>query len=145
MKLNHECPLCRKIYEREGTPEPNKICPDCAKNLDDNTFIITWLELVNPETVAYNLGIIDYDEQENPENYKKILKQIMDYLPITSKHTGELMGDWEFECFDTFKAKDIEKAKQIVSYDYDCEVFAIFDKNMNKLFDDTDCENLRRG
>lgn len=29
MRLNQECPICKNIYEKEGTPEPDKICGDC--------------------------------------------------------------------------------------------------------------------
>ena len=142
MKLNHECPLCRKIHEMESTPEPDKICPECMKKLNDKSYIIHWLEMVNPESVAYRLGIDFYDEEENPENYEKVLKEITDDLPPNSKFTAEVLGDWEFECFDVFEADNIEKAKQIALEDYDCEVFVVFDKNMKRLFDDTDLENL---
>ena len=31
MYLNHECPICDKIYERNCTPEPDLPCPECEK------------------------------------------------------------------------------------------------------------------
>ncbi len=29
MMLVHQCPLCKKKYEREATPEPDQICDSC--------------------------------------------------------------------------------------------------------------------
>lgn len=136
MLLNHECPLCRKTFEMECTPEPDRICPECYKNLNKHSFIIYWLEIVNPENIAERLNITEYNEEENPENYKKVLKEVTDYLPINSKHTGSILGDWEFECYDVFEADNIESAKGIALYDYDCDIFVVFDKDMKKLFDD---------
>jgi hypothetical protein len=33
MMLNHECPICKKIYERDCTPEPDLPCPECVAEL----------------------------------------------------------------------------------------------------------------
>jgi len=141
MLLNHKCPICKKVYERDCTPEPNQVCFNCIGN--DN-FVIHWLEIINPQNACDELNInsFEIDSLENPDNYKKVLKEIKGHLPIYSKHSGELMGDWEFECTTTFKANDIEEAKMVACFDFDCEVFVVFDKCMTKLFDDSDCEDI---
>lgn len=142
MNLNHECPLCKKIHEAEAVPQPNRICPECSEDLSENSFIISWIEVVNPETVAYGLGISDYDSEENPDEYLMVLKEITDYLPPHAVHSGNLMGDWEFDCYDVFEADSIDEAKRTARDDYDCEVFAVFNRHMTKLFDDTDLEDF---
>ena len=109
---------------------------------DQQKFIIHWLEMVNPSHACKKLNINQYeiDEIENSDNYANVLKEIRKGLPSNSEHTGEVMGDWEFECYATFYAPNIEKAKKIACEDYDCEVFVVFDKHMKKIFDDTDLE-----
>lgn len=102
-------------------------------------YTIHWLEVSNPESVCDELGIDsnEIDEVENPENYKRVLKEVLSWLPPNSKHTGELMGDWEFECSDIISANSIEEAKKEAE-EYDVEVFTVNDEQGNKVFDDVD-------
>ena len=36
MMLNHECPICKKIYQRDCTPEPDMPCPECEVDIATN-------------------------------------------------------------------------------------------------------------
>lgn len=67
-------------------------------------------------------------------------KEYLTYLPIGSKISGELMGDTEFECSDSFEANTIEEAK-IISRNYECGehgVFAVVDETGKTLFTEQD-------
>lgn len=110
-------------------------------------YTIHWLEHINPEYVCDDLDINFYeiDEEEYPENYKKVVTEILSGLPIGSKHSGSLMGDWEFECSDTFEADSIEEAKEKTK-EYECgqsNVFSVNDDKGNKVFDDVDVYEVK--
>ena len=105
-------------------------------------YTIHWLEYINPEYVCEDLDISFYeiDEEDNPENYKKVLKEILKGLPPKSKHTGGYPDAWEFECEDIFEANNIKEAKQLAS-EYDCGdtgVFTVIDEKGNRVFDEQD-------
>jgi len=106
-------------------------------------FKICWIAYINPETICNRLGINPYeiDSKEYPKNYKKVLKEILDYLPERARHSGELMGDWEFECYDNFEADNIEEAKKkALEYDVGINgVFTVLDESLITAFTEEDC------
>jgi hypothetical protein len=87
-------------------------------------FKIVWLE--------YHVCINEKEE-----------KEYLEYLPISSKVTGYLDRVAEFECIDTFKAKNIEEAKKVIKEDYnEVEIFTVFNAKTGKiLFTEEDLEN----
>jgi hypothetical protein len=58
MRLNHKCPICGKIYERDCTPEPDQICPECEVE-----------NIVNPAFHYFIAG-----EEVTYEEYQKFIK-----------------------------------------------------------------------
>jgi len=74
---------------------------------------------------------------EDMEKYEKM----KGYLPKKQKCTGDGLMGIEFEVEDTFEAKDIEEAKQVIRDEYyEVEVFVVFDDKRNKVFTDEDME-----
>ena len=58
MYLTHTCPICGKEYEREYTPEPDKVCPHCELE-----------SIVNPAIRYYIAG-----KEVVKEEYQRFLK-----------------------------------------------------------------------
>ena len=103
---------------------------------------ILWLEFIYPDSYCDELGISIYeiDEQENKENYEKVLRAIKEWLPPNSKHSGGYYDNWEFECSDTFEADNIEEAK-IIASEYECGqngIFEVIDENKKRVFNEED-------
>lgn len=89
--------------------------------------------LVKKETkkMKFKIFWLEYFETKKAPEIK--------YLPLTHKHTGYLSGyGEEFECWDFFKAENVEEAKKIVEKDYEIEFFTVFDEKGNRLFTEED-------
>lgn len=68
MILNHECPLCKVIHEKECTPEPDRLCYPCELKVHTLGKLTTVLsdircikrrhekEIKSTLTDSYNLG-----------------------------------------------------------------------------------------
>lgn len=105
-------------------------------------YTIHWIEHIIPDRYCDELDIcyMEVDEEDNKENYDKVLKAILDDLPPKSKHTGGYYDVWEFECQDTFEANSIEEAKEITK-EYECgqnNIFLVKDENDKRVFTEED-------
>jgi len=105
-------------------------------------YTIHWLEHIIPDRYCDELDICihELDEEENTDNYKRVLKAILEDLPPKSRHSGGYYDCWEFECQDEFEADNIEEAKEKTK-EYECgqeNIFVVIDEKGEKVFDEQD-------
>ena len=60
MKLNHKCPSCHILHEKECTPEPDQLCPDCEN--EKNYKECEWFELGSYRDTGESYTITTFED-----------------------------------------------------------------------------------